>query len=42
MKKDGKEERFDMNNYGADGSIIHDYYALQKFMGDGESCIAAN
>lgn len=33
MKTDGKEERFDMNNYGADGSIIHDYYALQKFMG---------
>lgn len=33
MKTDGKEERFDMNNYGADGAIIHDYYALQKFMG---------
>lgn len=33
MKTDGKEERFDMNNFGADGAIIHDYYALQKFMG---------
>lgn len=32
-----------MNNFGADGAIIHDYYALQKFMGGyGESCIAAN
>lgn len=33
MKTEGKEERFDMNNFGADGAIIHDYYALQKFMG---------
>jgi len=33
IKKDGKEERYDMNNYEADGSIAHDYYVLQKFMG---------
>lgn len=33
MRTAGKEEKFDMNNYGADGTIVHDYYALQKFMG---------
>lgn len=33
MKRGGEEKSFDMNNYEANGSIVHDYYALQKFMG---------
>lgn len=43
IKTAGKEERFDMNRYGANAVLNHDYYALQKFMGGyGENCIAAN
>lgn len=33
MRTAGKGERFDMNDYVTDGTIAHDYYTLQKFMG---------
>lgn len=32
MKEARKEKRFNMNNYGPDGAIVHDYYAFHKFM----------